>query len=61
MEESQAITRLLHEARLPQTKTLDGFEFDRSGVSAGAIAHTSRGRICDQGGPVLLIGGGRFC
>ena len=33
--ESRAITRLLHEAKLPRMKTLDAFEFDRSGVSAG--------------------------
>jgi DNA replication protein DnaC len=32
--ESRAIARLLHEARLPRMKTLDGFEFDRSAVSA---------------------------
>ena len=32
--ESRAIGRLLHEARLPRMKTLDAFEFDRSGVSA---------------------------
>jgi hypothetical protein len=25
---------LLHEAKLPRMKTLDAFEFDRSGVSA---------------------------
>src|SRR3978361_2532856 len=30
--ESRAITRLLHEAKLPRMKTLDGFEFDRSSV-----------------------------
>ena len=30
--ESRAIARLLHEARLPRMKTLDAFEFDRSGV-----------------------------
>ena len=32
--ESRAIARLLHEARLPRMKTLDAFEFDRSGVAA---------------------------
>ena len=32
--ESRATARLLHEARLPRMKTLDAFEFDRSGVSA---------------------------
>jgi len=35
--ESRAITRLLHEARLPRMKTLEAFEFDRSGVSAGQL------------------------
>ena len=35
--ESRAITRLLHEARLPRMKTLESFEFDRSGVSAGQL------------------------
>jgi len=29
--------RLLHEARLPRMKTLDAFEFDRSGVSAAQL------------------------
>src|SRR3954453_7222293 len=32
--ESRAITRLLNEAKLPRMKTLEAFEFDRSGVSA---------------------------
>jgi len=35
--ETRAITRLLHEARLPRMKTLEAFEFDRSGVSAGQL------------------------
>jgi hypothetical protein len=29
--------RLLHEAKLPRMKTLEAFEFDRSGVSAGQL------------------------
>ncbi len=32
--ESRAITRLLHDARLPRMKTLEAFEFGRSGVLA---------------------------
>jgi len=40
--ESRAITRLLHEAKLPRMKTLDGFEFDRSGVSAAHANQLSR-------------------
>ena len=47
--ESRAIARLLHEARLPRMKTLEAFEFDRSGVSAGATAHAGRGRLRGQG------------
>ncbi len=35
--ESRAIARLLHEARLPRMKTLDEFEFDRSGVAASQL------------------------
>ena len=48
--ESRAIARLLHEARLPRMKTLEGFEFDRSGVSAAATARAGRGRLHHQGG-----------
>ena len=45
MEErdSRAVTRLLNEARLPRMKTLDGFEFDRSGVSAAQIRELAGG------------------
>src|SRR5947209_19985870 len=32
--ESRAIARLLHEAKLPRMKTLEAFEFERSGLSA---------------------------
>jgi hypothetical protein len=39
--------QLLHEAKLSWTKTLDGFEFDRSGVSAAQ--HAARRRVCGQG------------
>ncbi|MBV1800332.1 ATP-binding protein [Siccirubricoccus sp. G192] len=35
--ESRAITRLLHDARLPRMKTLEAFEFDRSGVLAAQV------------------------
>jgi DNA replication protein DnaC len=35
--ESRAIARLLHDARLPRMKTLEAFEFDRSGVSAAQL------------------------
>src|ERR1700761_4140893 len=35
--EARAITRLLHEAKLPRMKTLDAFEFDRSSVSVARL------------------------
>ena len=41
--ESRAIGRLLHEARLPRMKTLDAFEFDRSGVSAAQLRTLAEG------------------
>jgi hypothetical protein len=41
--ESRAIGRLLHEARLPRMKTLDAFEFDRSGVSAAQLSTLAEG------------------
>src|SRR5690349_13587661 len=45
--ESRAITRLLRDARLPRMKTLDGFEFDRSGVEGDYVTRAE---------PVLLVG-----
>lgn len=58
MEErdSRAVTRLLNEARLPRMKTLDGFEFDRSGVSAAQIRELAGGDYIARAEPVLLIG-----
>ena len=54
--ESRAITRLLHEARLPRMKTLDAFEFDRSGVSAGQLRTLAEGDYVTKAEPVLLVG-----
>jgi DNA replication protein DnaC len=54
--ESRAIARLLHEARLPRMKTLDAFEFERSGVSAGQIRHLAEGGYVSRAEPVLLVG-----
>src|ERR1700712_5984260 len=54
--ESRAITRLLHEARLPRMKTLEVFEFDRSGVSAGQLRSLAEGEYIAKAEPVLLIG-----
>ncbi len=58
MEErdSRAVARLLNEARLPRMKTLDGFEFDRSGVSAAQIRELAGGDYVARAEPVLLIG-----
>jgi DNA replication protein DnaC len=53
--ESRAITRLLHEARLPRMKTLDGFEFDRSGVSAAHLRTLAEGEYVAKAEPVLLV------
>ena len=47
--ESRAITRLLHDARLPRMKTLDEFEFDRSGVAASQLRSLAEGDYVSQG------------
>jgi len=54
--ESRAITRLLHEARLPRMKTLEAFEFDRSGVSAGQLRTLAEGDYMTRAEPILLVG-----
>jgi DNA replication protein DnaC len=54
--ESRAITRLLHEAKLPRMKTLDAFEFDRSGVSAGQLRTLAEGDYVTRAEPILLVG-----
>ena len=54
--ESRAIGRLLHEARLPRMKTLDAFEFDRSGVSAAQLRELAAGDYVAKTEPILLIG-----
>jgi DNA replication protein DnaC len=54
--ESRAIARLLHEARLPRLKTLDAFEFERSGVSAGQIRDLAEGGYVTRAEPILLVG-----
>jgi DNA replication protein DnaC len=54
--ESRAITRLLHEARLPRMKTLEAFEFDRSGVSAGQLRTLAEGDYVTKAEPILLVG-----
>lgn len=54
--ESRAIARLLHEARLPRMKTLDEFEFDRSGVQAARLRELAEGGYIDRAEPVLLVG-----
>ena len=54
--ESRAITRLLHDARLPRMKTLEAFEFDRSGVAAAQLRGLAEGEYIAKAEPVLLIG-----
>jgi len=54
--ESRAITRLLHEARLPRMKTLEAFEFDRSSVSAGQVRTLAEGGYVTRAEPILLVG-----
>src|SRR3978361_36125 len=54
--ESRAIARLLHEARLPRMKTLDAFEFDRSGVAAAQLRTLAEGDYVTRAEPILLVG-----
>ena len=54
--ESRAVARLLHEARLPRLKTLDEFEFDRSGVQAARLCELAKGGYIGEAEPVLLVG-----
>ena len=54
--ESRAITRLLHEAKLPRMKTLDAFEFDRSSVSAAQLRTLAEGDYVTKAEPILLVG-----
>lgn len=54
--ESRAITRLLQEARLPRMKTLDEFEFNRSGIEASQIRTLAEGGYIARAEPILLVG-----
>jgi len=54
--ESRAITRLLHEAKLPRMKTLDAFEFERSSVSAAQLRTLAEGDYVAKAEPILLVG-----
>jgi DNA replication protein DnaC len=54
--ESRAISRLLQEARLPRMKTLEAFEFDRSGVSPGQLRTLAEGDYVTRAEPILLVG-----
>jgi len=58
MEErdSRAVARLLNEARLPQIKTLEAFEFEQSVVPAARIRKLAEGDYVTKAEPVLLIG-----
>ena len=50
------MARLLHEARLPRMKTLDEFEFDRSGVAATQLRTLAEGEYVTRAEPILLVG-----
>ena len=54
--ESSAVTRMLHEARLPRMKSLDAFEFDRSSVSAAQLRTLAEGDYVTRAEPILLVG-----
>jgi DNA replication protein DnaC len=54
--ESRAIARLLHDARLPRMKTLEAFEFDRSGVAVAQLRGLAEGEYITKAEPILLIG-----
>ena len=54
--EVRAIARLLQEARLPRMKTLDLFEFDRSGVEASQLRTLAEGDYIARAEPILLVG-----
>src|SRR3954447_10196943 len=54
--ESRAIARLLHDAKLPRMKTLEAFEFNRSGVAAAQLRGLAEGDYIAKAEPVLLIG-----
>jgi DNA replication protein DnaC len=56
--ETRAIVLLLHEARLPRTKTLDAFEFDRSGVAATQLRTLAKGDYIAKAEPILSAGEG---
>ena len=54
--EGSAVTRMLHEARLPRMKTLNAFEFDRSSVSAAQLRTLAEGDYVTRAEPILLVG-----
>lgn len=54
--ENRAVARLLQDARLPRMKTLEAFEFDRSGVSAAQLRGLAEGSYIAKAEPVLLVG-----
>jgi DNA replication protein DnaC len=44
------------EARLPRMKTLDEFEFDRSGIAASQVRTLAEGGYITRAEPILLVG-----
>src|SRR6195952_3260792 len=54
--ESRAITGLLHGGEWPRMKTLDAFEFDRSGVAVTQLRTLAEGDYVTKAEPILLVG-----
>ena len=54
--ETRAIARQLHEARLPRMKTLEEFEFARTGIPAARVRELAEGGYIGRAEPVLLAG-----
>jgi DNA replication protein DnaC len=54
--ERRAVARRLQEAHLPRPKTLEGFDFSRSPVSAVQIGELAEGGYLARSEPVLFIG-----
>jgi DNA replication protein DnaC len=55
--EQSAVQQRIHEARFPELKTLDGFDFSAvEGVTAQQAADLARGQWIDDAGNVIFVG-----
>ena len=60
--ESRAITRLLHEAKLPRMKTLDEFDFAQAPqIPAAKIRELAEGGYIERSEPVPLLPSASIC